>query len=192
MKEKKVKKDTNIKNDKKSELKIKNDNKQTKSKFWDNSNELKKLVTIFVVVVVIFAIFYVLTVVIKNNKSSQPKENNSVAVIQYDEILVGEILNQNQDAYYVLATEEDDNNISQYQSYIDNYKSNENSLKVYEVNLSSVFNKKYMSENSDFDFNQLSEIKFSTATLLKIEDGKLTEYYEGKEEITEYLEDLIA
>ena len=26
----------------------------------------------------------------------------------------------------------------------------------------------------------------------KIEDGKLTEYYEGKEEITEYLEDLIA
>ena len=192
MKEKKFKKDTNIKNDKKSELKIKNDNKQTKSKFWDNSNELKKLVAIFVVVVVIFAIFYVLTVVINNNKSSQPKENNSVAVIQYDEILVGEILNQNQDAYYVLATEEDDNNISQYQSYIDNYKSNENSLKVYEVNLSSVFNKKYMSEDSDFDFNQLSEIKFSTATLLKIEDGKLTEYYEGKEEITEYLEDLIA
>ena len=192
MKEKKFKKDTNIKNDKKSELKIKNDNKKTKSKFWDNSNELKKLVTIFLIVVVIFAIFYVLTVVINNNKSSQPKENNSVAVIQYDEILVGEILNQNQDAYYVLATEEDDNNISQYQSYIDNYKSNENSLKVYEVNLSSVFNKKYMSEDSDFDFNQLSEIKFSTATLLKIEDGKLTEYYEGKEEITEYLEDLIA
>lgn len=174
----------------KSKINNRNNREQSKTKFWDNSNELKKLIVIFVIVVVIFAIFYAITLVIKDNRTSQPKEDNSVAVIQYDEIIVGEILNQNKEAYLVLATEEDD--LPNYQSYIDSYGTKEDALKVYKVNLNSAFNKKYIGEKSNFAFDQLSEIRFNKATLLKIENGEIIEYYEGTDEITEYLKELMA
>lgn len=176
----------------KSKINNRNNREQSKTKFWDNSNELKKLIVIFVIVVVIFAIFYAITLVIKDNRTSQPKEDNSVAVIQYDEIIVGEILNQNKEAYFVLATEEDDDDLSSYQSYIDSYGTKEGALKVYKVNLNSAFNKKYIGEESNFAFDQLSEIRFNKATLLKIENGEIIEYYEGTDEITEYLKELMA
>lgn len=173
---------------KKESLKISGNKKS----FWANANEMTRLIVVFLIVVGVFLVFYVITNFIKSGSSSSTDSDDSVAVIQYDEILVGEILNQNRDMYYVLATLEDDPNLSLYVSYVGSYTASEDASKVYTVDLSSVFNNQFVADESDFDIDEVKDIKFKEATLLKVENEQITEYYEGKDEIVEILKELIG
>ena len=58
----------------------------------------------------------------------------------------------------------------------------------YILNLDSVFNKKYFTDGeSNLYTENPSEIRFKDATLLKVQDGKVVEAYEGKDSIITYL-----
>jgi uncharacterized protein YktA (UPF0223 family) len=67
---------------------------------------------------------------------------------------------------------------------ISTYSELKNSLKVYTVDLSDAFNKKYVSDESNF--NDEYPI-FKETTILKIENKKITETYEGEEQISAIL-----
>lgn len=144
------------------------------------------IISIFIVVAVI-VLFYGLTVLLVNNKKEKEQNNNDIekTVIQYDEILVGEIYSQKENEYYVLAYTSD--NSQKYISKLNEYNGLENSIKTYQINLASGFNKKYVSETNNFD----SEYPmFGETTLLKITDKQITEKYTGNDIMTK-IESLI-
>ena len=144
----------------------------------------KKVSIICLIIFIIIVLFYGLTNLIidkKNNKEEVKPENYTT--IQYDEIIVGNIFKQKENEYYVLALIAKDENKSKYESSLQTYNSNENSIKTYTIDLDSGFNKKYVSDSSNFEGNLPI---FSQSTLLKISDSQIVEIYEG-EDITSVL-----
>ena len=96
-------------------------NKKAKNKKTNenivSTNELTNLIKIIVIVCVVLLAFYFITVFV--NKKAKTNTNNNedtVAIIQYDKIMVGEILNRPQTEYYVLVKNSDDINSNLYQS----------------------------------------------------------------------------
>lgn len=134
------------------------------------------IISLFIVVAVILA-FYGITVVLTNNKekeTSVPNDSNE-AVIQYDEIIVGEIFNQSESEYYVLVYD-DNSNSQEYISNLNTYSELEGATKSYEIDLTNAFNKKYVSSESDFE-GQFPI--FSETTLVKIVNKQIVETYTG-------------
>ena len=150
----------------------------------EDKYNIKQMIIFILIIVITLGIFYGITILVTKNKKTTtddaPSTTNEDVSIDYDTILAQNIFNQNEDSYYVLASFNDDENLSTYKDSIDKYKAKENSLKVYEIELDSAFNKNYVSDVSNFK----SEYPiFSETTLLKIENGKITETYEGKSNI---------
>lgn len=143
---------------------------------------LASLIKMTVIIIIIIFIFYGLTVIITNNKKEKENQITGEVDIQYSEILMGSIYEQNEEEYYVIAELSGDyltlNNI------ITNYNSKSDKLKIYIVDLDNGFNKKYVNENSNF--NEKFPI-LNKSTLLKIKNKQLVEYTEGIEEIQKKL-----
>lgn len=161
--------------------------KKIKDVTVNDDNEMGKLVKIILILVVIVVVFFGITYLVTREKEQTKSEPETT--IQYEEILVGEIWNQN-GTYFVIAGTEDDQFMSLYAYYLDLYKEKESEVTYYTVNLDSVFNRKYVAETSNLYTSNPSEIRFSNTTLLKIKDGKVVEVYEGKESIQSHLEEL--
>ena len=147
----------------------------------------KQVVIIFSVIIAVIAIFYGITIVVSDNNKEEVINNIEEPNIQYTEILVGEIYNQNENEYYVLAYDGSENSQT-YVSSLKEYTNTENSNQAYFINLLSAFNKKYLSSESNFD-NKYPTFKCST--LLKINNGNIVEVYE-EEQITTKLEELMG
>lgn len=153
--------------------------------------ELKKIIFVIILLVIIFGIFYGLTILIMNNKEGKEPIDESInyddAIIDYDTILVKNIYNQSEEIYYVLASTLDDNGV--FDNDLNNYLQKENALKIYYIDLSSAFNKNYVSSESNFDSRYPI---FNDSTLLKIENDSIVETYVGKDDINTYLNILIS
>ena len=157
----------------------------------ETNNELVNLIKIIVIVCVILLAFYFITVFVsKKTKGSAFSNDDSVAVIQYDKIIVGEILNRPNSNYLVLVEKENDINSNLYQSYLSIYSGKENALKVYNVDLSEVFNLNYVGNETVLN-NGIQNYKFSDTTLIKASDGNISESYIGSEAIENCLKELI-
>lgn len=153
----------------------------------EDKYNIKQLIIFVVVILLVLGIFYGITLLVTKNKSNETNTNNETndeAVIDYDTILVQNIFKQSSDSYYVLAYTEDDENLSDYNNDIASYKNKEDALKVYYVEISSAFNKSYVADESDFTGDYPI---FKETTLLKVENGKIVQTYEGKEQITNIL-----
>ncbi len=148
---------------------------------------LKSLIISIFIILAVLITFYFITIFITEHKIEDNEETKIDAVIDYDTILVSEIYKQNRDSYYVLASFSKDENISSYQSNLSTYAKQENALKVYEVDLDSAFNKNYISEATDLIAKYPV---FSETTLLKIENGVITEHYQGSD-ISTFLKTLV-
>lgn len=165
--------------------------KTNKKNTVETNNELVNLIKIVVIVCVVLLAFYFITVLVnKKTKGSAFSDDDSVAVIQYDKIIVGEILNRPASNYLVLVESENDVNSNLYQSYLSIYSGKENALKVYNVDLSEVFNLNYVGDETILD-NGIQNYKFSDTTLIKVSDGNISESYIGTEAIENYLKELI-
>lgn len=157
----------------------------------ETNNELINLIKIVVIVCVILLAFYFITLLVnKKTKGSVFGNDDSVAVIQYDKIIVGEILNRPDNNYLVLVKKENDVNSNLYQSYLSIYSGKENALKVYNVDLSEVFNSNYLGDETILD-KGIQNYKFSDTTIIKVDDGSISESYVGTEAIENYLKELI-
>jgi len=154
------------------------------------SNEITNLIKIILAVTVIFLIFYGITTLVTKNKKTEQLNTGDV-VIQYDEILLGNLLEQPKSEYYVLVTEEDDQYKDTYSTYLNTYKTKENAIRVYSANLDSGFNSAYLSETSNTNINDIKDLKLSTSTLLKVSGKKVVSAYEGNFKIIEHLKTLI-
>ena len=153
-----------------------------------NKNELLSLIKIVAIVSIVLLVFYFITVLVdKKLTKDSYKSNDSAAVIQYEKIMIGEILNRKEGSYYVLVEKEDDSYVTLYKQYL----SSGNIIKYYTVDLDDVFNKASVSDKTKVEGNDPSQYKFSSTALLKIDNNKLAAVYYDQESITNYLDTLI-
>ena len=141
--------------------------------------EVKKAIIFLVVLVLIIGIFYGITVlVVDHKKEKEAEENEPYTSIQYEEIIVSNILKQTADDYYVLATTKNDENYKQYISDFTTYPTTEGALPTYRIDLDNGFNQKYLQSESDFSG---SLPVFKTSTLIRVVNHEIAEVYQDME-----------
>ncbi len=164
---------------------------KTVKKSYDNGTEVSKLVKLVIIVTVIFVIFYGITVLINKEEENKGNNNEQTASVQYDEILIGNILKQPNDEYYVMIYDADDYDSIVYSSYLQLYKKKEDSLRLYTAQLNEIFNKIFQAEESNLDVSKIEQLKVKSSALLRIKKGKIVAHYEG-EQIIEHLKSITA
>ncbi len=142
--------------------------------------EMGNMFKIVLIILIVFGIFYVITYYIKKgNNETYNNQPNTYTTIQYDEILIGSILNQPEDEYYVLLVSQDLYN-RYYKNYLSQYS---NGNKFYYAIIENGLNKSYFNETSNLKPEDIKDFKFNTISLLKIKESKIAETYEGNENV---------
>lgn len=147
-------------------------------------SEVKKTIIIIVVAVVLLVGMYFLTTVILNKDSDDTSKITENA-IQYDEILAGESFNQSEDEYYVIYYDSS-NEYSVISSLVSSYQLNSSDTKLYSVDLADGMNKKYVTDGNIVTDNA-SSLRVKDTTLLKFNNGEVSEVITDTNEITSFL-----
>lgn len=152
------------------EVQIKNQKQELKPKMF---------VTIIIVLLLFFAILYLITGLfitkdIKwfDKKESEKTEQTSIS----NKILASDSLRQTEEEYYVYFydTTNEDSSVSNIVSSI--------TEKVYRVDLHDDFNSNFIGEESGIVEN-ISDLKVSDPTVIKVVGEKIVEFYGGSEYI---------
>ena len=175
----------------KKEVKKEQEIKKETPKIKEEKSELKKLFILIGIIAALFIIFYAAITIANKNKLNQifPSDDSlGETEFDYSKIMVGNMLTQNKDEYYVLAYKTEDDESNPYADDISEYESYKYDYKIYTIDLNDVFNKKYVADESNFDDDN---IIFSKTTLVKVKDGKIDSVYEDDEEISNTIDDLL-
>ncbi len=184
------KKNTN--KDIKLDKKIKKEKSNPKTTMVKNDSEITKLIKIVLIVTAIMVVFYGITLLVTKNQKADSFDNKTAsekAVIQYDDIMIGTMLNKNQDSYYVLIKEDEDNRVVEYETLMKLVASKIDSPKIYTANLTDSFNKRYLAKEANTT-NDMEEFRVSGTTLVEIKDGKIVNTYSDHDSIAEELSKL--
>lgn len=150
-------------------------------------SELRKLAYIFIAIIGVFLVFYGLAYLKVNKKTNELV----TSIIQYDEILMSNLLEQKEKEYYVIVYNDKEDFTGIYFPYIASYSAKENPLNIYKVDMENAFNASFKSEISKLNLNHIVDIKISKDTMFKIKDAKIIKIYEGNDNIQKELEAMI-
>lgn len=170
--------------------------KETSKKKKSNlsNNEFVKLLQLILIVTGIFLAFYLVTWLFTDNSDENKKEEDKPEVsIQYDEILMSNLLKQKDLEYYVLAYDAEDKYYDSYNMYINTYSTQKDAKRVYTSILSNGFNKKFYDKElkeSVIDAADISKLKLKDTSLIRVRRGTIRNVYEGHEEIINFLSTL--
>ena len=152
-----------------------------------SSNELKKFIIIAAIILGVYVIAYLIigifvTKEIDLSSLTKKEEESEEVVVDSSHILASETFKLKDETYYVYfnSYEEANNNID---LILTNYLSKE---KVYKVDTASVFNTKYVTDETNKKTQNIEQLKVKEPTIIKIESGKNVLYLEGEETITSY------
>lgn len=149
------------------------------------SNETSKVIKCILVVVVIFVLMYVITVLILKNAPYEYAKDDVKTSIQYDEILAGTSFQKKDSEYFVLFYHTDSD--SEYMNLLSDYQAKESHLPIYYVDLDNKMNQSVISEESNSEASDASELKVKGVTLIRFKDGKIDEYIDDSSKIKETL-----
>ena len=163
-----------------------------KQLYYNNINEndeFSKLLKIVLAVTAIIVVFYGITVVVTNKAEEVRKEANSEkAEIQYDNIMLGSMLNID-GSFYVLIEDADDIRLSEYTTMVQTIKANDDAPTIYTADLSSGFNKEYLGDESDYS-SDMEKFKVTGTTLVKVSDNEIADVYDNYDDIIKKLDEL--
>lgn len=170
-------------------------NKQKKKLYKINTNtemEYSKIIKIAIGVIIVLAITYFVTAIvsgeIKFGKEEIVEEETS---IQYEEIMVGQMLNRSENEYYVLLFNFTDNFASYYLSLKDSYSQNNDALPFYIIDLEKHTNKDYVLEDGEHLVEKpvrLVDFKTTSPTIVKIKNRKVVERVSGRDNVLNFFE----
>ena len=146
-------------------------------------SEVKKTIIIILVAVILLVGMYFLTTLILSRDVEEEKITENT--IQYDEILAGSSFGQSEDEYYVIYYDST-NEYSTVSSLVSSYQLNGGDIKLYSVDLANAINKKYITDG-DIVTSDASSLRVKENTLLKFEDGEVSETITDLSEIMEIL-----
>lgn len=146
-------------------------------------SEVKNVIVILIVLVVLLVLMYFLTtrILSKNDKKDMVLEN----AIQYDEILAGESFNQSNEEYYVIYFDSKDESLD-ISSLVSSYQLEGEGTKLYNVDLSNGFNKKYITDGDVITTDSVN-LKVKNATLIKFNNKEVSQVITDIEEIKSIL-----
>lgn len=147
----------------------------------EDTKEVKNLIFIVLGIVIIIAGLYFLTA------RSLNKKDNTITEFDYTTCTVGMMFNRPYKEYYVFLYSADNENASKFKSLTSTYSKKEDSLKIYTVDLNSNLDNKYLSEESNNNPTNPSEVKIKDSALILIKDGKVSNYYEKVSDYEEVL-----
>ena len=141
----------------------------------------KNLLKLIIISGIIFGVFYLATALFMTKElnwfDKEETTNTDTTPSVDNTILAKEALIQKEDTYYVYFYDYTDE-VTSVTTSVDNI-----SDKVYKVNTKDGFNSNYVSEETNKEATSIEELKVKALTLIKVVDGEIVEYYEGKEEI---------
>ncbi len=153
----------------------------------EEQTEMKKFFIVLILLVgIIIGVYFLSKIFIKSNVKDYEYQNGTISTTAMS---VGTIFNGKEKEYYVMAYDTTAVDAQSYSTYTNYYTQNkENALKIYYLDLSNGLNKKYyVTENSNKKAQKIADLKILDGTLLKIKEGKITKYLEGKEAIAQEL-----
>lgn len=173
---------------KKKESKIKRD---LNKKNDDMGLEIDVFKFIYIVlgVICVFCLFYLFTLFVLN-KDTKVKNDDVETVISLDTTIVGRSLSMPEDNYYVIFYDPKNEEVNEkFSQIIRNYtySTDDDHTKLYSVDMSSSFNKKYVGEKSNVNPSKVSDISIKGTTLMVVKKGKVVEYIEDETKIEELL-----
>ena len=164
----------------------KNNNKIKQKKVLnEDMNLVRNIIILLIIVIGISLGIYFLNdnMIKKENKSNDTKTEIK---IDYDIATIGTMFNRVEDEYYVLiySKESDGSNLD---SVLATYRSSDNYIKTYYVDLDKKVNSYVLGEELNQKPNNSNEVKVKEATLYKINNGKVVKCYGGVENIVNIL-----
>lgn len=168
---------------------MKTKNTKNNVRIENSSDEIKKLVVLILIVTAFFFIFYGITVLILKKDNKQTEEIKEVTKIDYEKILVSQILTQPENNYYVIVTIENDANNTTYESLIEKYYEKSNHKKIYSINLDDPMNKTFIGDKTNLQ-GEVKNFKFEKSTLLEVEQKTIKAIFDGSTDILEKLNNL--
>lgn len=145
---------------------------------------MKQFITIIIILLVFFVILYILTgiFITKDIKWFDKKDNTTTNETTISNKILGvDSLRQSEEEYYVYYYDTTNEN-REVSSVI-----NKLSTKVYKVDLHDAFNGNLLGEPSGI-VSDISDLKVSDPTVIKVVSSTITEYYNGVEQITTALQ----
>ena len=153
--------------------------------------KFENLIKIFIALTVFILIFYFISSVFRGEVQLFNKKDLSPDIqleTQYDEILVGEVFNKEDEEYYVLFLQYTDTMTTTMLATIDSYKQKEDNLPVYVVDMDKGFNKPYLTDKDvRVKYNDLENLKVAIPTIMKIKDKEIELLEQGYDSITKEL-----
>lgn len=156
----------------------------------DTGNEMGKFVLMIIVVAVLFGIFYGITVLITNKKEQNKPTGTTEPKIEYDKILLGNLFKQKEDKYYVFISDQDDENIAIYESYLQVYSKLDKHDMVYYSVLNHPMNAQFKGDKTNTNVTNILDLKVKGTTLVYVEKGKITKTYDTEEKLLNYLKEI--
>lgn len=151
----------------------------------EDVTQIRNLIIILVVVVAVCTGLYFLTDTMIKKENNKEEETTEIE-FDYNIASVGTMFNRPESEYFVLiySTENDG---SKYNSLLDTYRSSDNYVKTYFIDLDKKINSHILTEELNKKPKNSKEVSVKGATLYKIKGGKVTNCYSTLETITDAL-----
>lgn len=159
----------------------------------DTSSNIKTTLIITACVVGFVLIMFAFTKIKTGEWDLFTKHNDPVyaAEAQTTKILCGQVLNRSDDEYFVLAYELKEDSVSLYDSILEKYNQSSSKIPLYKVDLSNSRNNICKSDTIKIS-NDITQLKLSVPTLIKIKNGKIVESYTTYDKIKSVLNSYVA
>lgn len=144
----------------------------------ENQQEIIRFLKILLLIVAFLGIIYVFTQKVIN-KETNINKSITKGTINYDKIILGTLLNQNYDEYYVFVYDGNSKDAIYYSALIDLYRNQKDSIKIYWADLNNHLNKKFIANNEkeiNKNAKNLNELKVGDYTLIKVSNKKIVKY----------------
>lgn len=166
----------------KSSKKIQKNIKNNITKKKEEYPVKNQIMTLAKVITAILITSFIISVIVSlSNKTYTLEEEKEIVK---NEILAGQTFNRKDETYYVAFYEfNSDEDLESTISNIENQK-------IYKVDLSNKMNQSIINDTSNKKATTIDELQINGPTLIKITNEKITDYIEGYDSITTYLNDL--
>lgn len=150
----------------------------------EEQKQLENFLKILIIIVIFMFGAYIVTKIFMNNENNY-KNDIVNGTINYEKLIVGNILNQNYSEYYVIVFSENDKDAIYYRTIFDLYNNKENAKKIFRIDLNDKMNYKYVLKENEKENDKpekITDLKFGNFTLVKIKDKKIIKYINNIEE----------
>lgn len=132
-------------------------------------DEVRRFGLLVLIIVIVLFLVYIISGIVKGKDYSSIFDNSlDVSEIQYQEILIGTMLKQREEAYHVLVITEEDSYAEILKKYAKTYLDNEKREALYMIDLDNIFNRSAKAEETD-----INTLKFKSSALILIENGEI-------------------